>query len=167
MKQKNEITIRAPFNRIFAAASDVARWPEFLPHYRYNRYLSHTPSGGVVKMSCVRSGIKATWTSQYRIDLEKRELHFRHLKSTWNVTRGMDVIWKFRELGDGSVHVSITHDIQRALPLAPRLMDWIVGRFFIHDIASKTLAGLKRKVEARSPLPVLTLPAADSPELAR
>ncbi len=49
MKQTNEIIIRAPLKKIFTAASDLSRWPEFLPHYRYNRFLSHTPSGGIVQ----------------------------------------------------------------------------------------------------------------------
>jgi ribosome-associated toxin RatA of RatAB toxin-antitoxin module len=149
MKQTNEIIIRAPLKKIFTAASDLSRWPEFLPHYRYNWFLSHTPSGGIVKMSCLRSGLPTTWVSEYRIDTQKRQLHFHHLKSALNATAGMRVVWDFEELRDGSVRVTITHDLHRSLPFVGlAASDWLIGKFFIHHIATKTLAGLKRKVEA-------------------
>ena len=90
MKTTNAITIRAPLPAIFAAASDLARWPDFLPHYRYNRFLSPMPWGGIVKMSAVRSGIPTTWISDYRVDTEQCQLHFKHLRSALNATRGMD-----------------------------------------------------------------------------
>ncbi len=164
MKQTNEIIIRAPLKKIFTAASDLSRWPEFLPHYRYNRFLSHTPSGGIVKMSCVRSGLPTTWVSQYRIDTQKRQLHFHHLKSALNATAGMNVVWDFEELGDGAVRVTITHDLHRGLPLVGlAASDWLIGKFFIHHIATKTLAGLKRKVEAVTPAAPPTAKARKTP----
>lgn len=161
MKHTSEITIHAPLGKVFTTASDVARWPEFLPHYRYNRFLSHTPSGGVVKMSCTRAGIATTWLAEYRIDTKKRQLHFRHLKSTLNATLGMKIVWKFKELPGNRVQISITHDLQRPWHLIGlAATDWILGRFFVNDIASKTLAGLKRKVESqvRHPVLVVNLP---------
>ncbi len=152
MKQTNEIIIRAPLKKIFTAASDLSRWPEFLPHYRYNRFLSHTPSGGIVKMSCLRSGLPTTWVSNYRIDTQKRQLHFHHLKSALNATAGMEVVWDFEEQRDGAVRVTITHELHRSLPLVGlAASDWLIGKFFIHHIATKTLAGLKRKVEEATP----------------
>jgi hypothetical protein len=61
MKTTNTITIRAPLAKIFATASDLPRWPDFLSHYRYNRFLSPMPWGGIVKMAAVRSGIPTAW----------------------------------------------------------------------------------------------------------
>jgi ribosome-associated toxin RatA of RatAB toxin-antitoxin module len=157
MKHTSEITIQAPLAKIFAAASDLARWPEFLPHYRYNRFLSHTPSGGLVKSSWVRSGIPATAVVEYRIDTEKRQLHFHHLKSTLNATAGLTAIWTFKKLANGAIQVSITHEFKRKWPLLKLPgRDWIVAKFFINDIADRTLAGLKRKVEAQVVVPVVT-----------
>jgi ribosome-associated toxin RatA of RatAB toxin-antitoxin module len=165
MKQTNEIVIRAPLKKIFTAASDLSRWPEFLPHYRYNRFLSQTPSGGIVKMSCLRSGLPTTWVSEYRIDTQKRQLHFHHLKSALNATAGMNVVWDFKELRDGSVRVTITHDLHRSLPLVGlAASDWLIGKFFIHHIATKTLAGLKRKVEAFAPMAKTKAPALKTPK---
>ena len=146
----DEIIIRAPLIKIFGVASNLLRWPEFLPHYRYNRFTSQTPSGGVVRMSCVSSRVAVKWISVYRIDTEHRELHFHHVKSTLNATRGMKIVWDFEELPDGFVRVRIKHDLEvkrTTMALAPAT--WIAGRFLIHDIAAKTLAGLKYKAEAQ------------------
>lgn len=147
MRTSNVITIQAPVERIFKVASDLARWPDFLSHYRYNRFLSPMPWGGIVKMSAVRTIIPTTWISIYRIDTEKRQLHFEHLRSTLNATRGMIVVWHFTETPEG-VRVEITHDLELHWPLIGGFVGkYIVGLFFIHHIANRTLAGLKRKVE--------------------
>jgi hypothetical protein len=147
MKTVNAIIIRAPLPAIFATASDLPRWPDFLKHYRYNRMLSAMPWGGIVKMSAVRSGIPTTWISIYRVDTEHCQLHFEHLRSTLNATRGMIVIWNFTETTEG-VLVEISHELDLRWPLIGGLVSkYLVGRFFIHHIATLTLAGLKRKVE--------------------
>jgi len=148
MRTSNVITIKAPTETIFAVASDLARWPDFLSHYRYNRFISPMPWGGIVKMSAVRTGIPTTWISVYRIDTEKRQLHFEHLRSAFNATKGMIVVWHFTETPEG-VRVEITHDLELHWPLIGGFVGkYIVGLFFIHHIATKTLAGLKRKVES-------------------
>jgi ribosome-associated toxin RatA of RatAB toxin-antitoxin module len=147
MRTANEIVIRAPLERIFVTAADLARWPDFLSHYRYNRFLSPMPWGGIVKMSAVRSIIPTTWISEYRIEPEKPRLYFKHLRSAFNATRGMVVEWHFTPTPDG-VKVEITHDLELHWPLIGGFVSkYIVGLFFIHHIATKTLAGLKRKVE--------------------
>ncbi len=143
MRTSNVITIHAPLERIFMVASDLARWPDFLSHYRYNRFLSPMPWGGIVKMSAVRSFIPTTWISIYEIDTENCELHFEHIRSAL-----MIVVWHFTELPEG-VQVEITHDLDLRWPLIGGFVGkYIVGQFFIHYIATRTLAGLKRKVES-------------------
>jgi len=148
MRTSNIITINAPLSLIFGVASNLPRWPEFLRHYRYNHFLSPMPWGGIVKMSAVRTFIPTTWISIYRIDTERRQLHFEHLRSTLNATRGMIVVWNFTETPEG-VQVEITHDLDLRWPLIGGFVGkYLVGLFFIHHIASRTLAGLKRKVES-------------------
>ncbi len=150
MRTSNAITIQAPLPTIFATASDLARWPDFLSHYRYNRFLSPMPWGGIVKMSAVRTIVPTTWISIYRIDPERRQLHFEHLKSSFNATRGMVVVWNFTETPEG-VRVEITHDLDLRWPVIGAFVSkYLVGTFFIHHIATRTLAGLKRKTEAMS-----------------
>jgi hypothetical protein len=148
MRTSNVITIQAPLPVIFNVASDLARWPDFLSHYRYNRFLSPMPWGGIVKMSAVRTFIPTTWISIYRIDVEKCQLHFEHLRSTLNATRGMIVVWHFTQTPEG-IRIEITHDLDLRWPLIGGFVGRvIVGQFFIHHIATRTLAGLKSKVES-------------------
>lgn len=150
MRTSNVILINGPLDRIFGYASDLKRWPDFLSHYRYNRFLSPMPWGGIVKMSAVRTFIPTTWISVYRIDTERCQLHFEHLRSTLNATRGMIVVWHFTETPQG-VRVEITHELNLRWPVIGGFVGkYIVGLFFIHHIATKTLAGLKRKVESES-----------------
>jgi len=68
MRTSNIITIKAPLHVIYNTAADLAHWPDFLSHYRYNKFLSKMPWGGIVKMSAVRTFIPTTWISEYRID---------------------------------------------------------------------------------------------------
>lgn len=150
MRTSNVIVIRAPLHIIYATASDLVHWPDFLPHYRYNKFLSKMPWGGIVKMSAVRTFIPTTWISEYRIDTEKCQLYFRHLKAALNATKGMVVIWTFTPTPEG-VRVEITHDLELHWPLIGGFVGkYIVGLFFIHHIATRTLAGLKRRVESTS-----------------
>ena len=165
-KQISEAIIHAPLNKVFVVAADLTRWPEFLPHYRYIRFLTHTPTGGIVKMCCVRRRILTTWISDFRIDTVKHELRLHHLRSTLNATLGIKIVWSFEELPDGSVRTRITHDLRKKrLLISRRVTDWVLGRFFIDDVAAKNLAGLKRKVEAQEPLPVIALPELTAPKL--
>ena len=153
MRTSNAITIRAPLYMIFSVASDLTRWPDFLAHYRYNRFLSPMPWGGIVKMSAVRTFIPTTWISVYRIEPGKRQLHFEHLRSALNATRGMIVVWHFTETPEG-VRVEITHDLDLRWPLIGGFVGkYIVGLFFIHHIANRALAGLKRKLEGQTSAP--------------
>jgi ribosome-associated toxin RatA of RatAB toxin-antitoxin module len=148
MRTSNVITIKAPLHVIYTTASDLAHWPDFLSHYRYNKFLSKMPWGGIVKMSAVRTIIPTTWISEYRIDAEKCQLYFKHLKSAFNATRGMEVVWTFHETPEG-VRVEIMHDLELHWPLIGGFVSkYIVGLFFIHHIATLTLAGLKRRVES-------------------
>jgi hypothetical protein len=62
----------------------------------------------------------------------------------------MIVVWHFTPTPEG-VRVEITHDLELHWPLIGGFVaKYIVGLFFIHHIASLTLAGLKRKVESMS-----------------
>jgi ribosome-associated toxin RatA of RatAB toxin-antitoxin module len=144
MHTTTAIVMRAPLARIFDAAADLAGWPAFLPHYRYIRYYEKGPVRNVVKMAARRSGIPIAWTSEEIIDRERTEIRFTHLKA---FTKGMHVVWKFRELPEG-VHVEIIHDLAfRVRWLAP-LADWIIGSLVIDYIATRTLRCMKHHLEA-------------------
>lgn len=138
--------MHAPKLAIFETAADLELWPKILPHYRYIRFLERGPDRNVVVMAARRSGIPISWTSEQIIDRDKREIHFHHLKA-W--TKGMRVVWTFSDTADG-VLVSISHDMRFPVPALAPIADLIIGDFFIHNIANKTLRCMKAYVEART-----------------
>jgi hypothetical protein len=121
-------------------------WPKFLPHYRYIRFLERGHDRNLVVMAAKRSGIPISWTSEQIIDRGKLEIHFHHLKA-W--TKGMRVVWTFFDTPDG-VLVTISHDLRFRIPVLAPFVDPIIGDFFIHNVANKTLRCMKAYVEARS-----------------
>lgn len=143
MHTGNSIIIQAPKMTIFETAANLELWPKILPHYRYIRYLERGQNRNLVVMAAVRSGIPISWTSEQVIDREKIEIHFHHLKA-W--TKGMRVVWSFKEVSDG-ILVEIMHELKfRNRVLAP-IAEPIIGHFFIHHIAGKTLRCMKAYLE--------------------
>ncbi len=147
MRTVDRIRIRASLERVFTAASAVERWPAILPHYRWVRRLE----GNLVEMAAWRPfGVlryPTWWVSEMTADAANGEIRYRHVRG---ITRGMDVVWRLAREGDG-VAVEIVHTW--AGPRWPwrwigRLAaDLVIGPVFIHGIAARTLAGIKRAVE--------------------
>jgi ribosome-associated toxin RatA of RatAB toxin-antitoxin module len=143
MHTANSIIIRAPKEEIFETAANLELWPKILPHYRYIRYLERGEDRNLVVMAARRSGIPISWTSEQIVDRQRCEIRFHHLKA-W--TKGMDVIWLFRETPAGVV-VEIVHDLRfRCRPLAP-IMEPIIGSGFVHPVATQTLHFMKQHLE--------------------
>lgn len=150
MRTVDEITIRAPAARVFEAARDVERWPEILPHYRRVRFLERRPGGGVVEMAAVRPfgplPWPTWWTSEMDSDSAALEVRYRHVRG---ITTGMNVRWRITADPAGLAQVSIVHEwAGPRWPLIGGLAArHVIGPVFIHGIASRTLAGIKRHVE--------------------
>jgi ribosome-associated toxin RatA of RatAB toxin-antitoxin module len=146
MHTGNSIIMHAPRERIFETAANLELWPKILPHYRYITYLERGATRNLVVMAATRSGIPIAWTSEQVIDRDRLEVHFHHLKA---FTKGMRVVWTFKETTAG-VLVEILHDLKfRVAALAP-LADPIIGGFFIHHIASETLRCMKAHLEEQA-----------------
>lgn len=146
MHTGNSIIMHAPRMRIFETAANLELWPEILPHYRYITYLERGPKRNLVVMAATRSGIPIKWTSEQIIDRERVEVRFHHLKA---FTKGMDVVWTFKETPAG-VLVEIVHDLEFRVPALAPVADQIVGNFFIHYVASQTLRHMKAHLEAQN-----------------
>src|SRR5262249_41457782 len=146
MHKTNSLLIHAPKTEIFETAADLELWPKILPHYRYIRFLERGHDRNVVLMAARRSGIPISWTSEQIIDREKPEIRFHHLKA-W--TKGMRVVWTFADRPEG-VLVTISHDLRFRVPLLAPTVDLIIGDFFIHYIANKTLCCMKSYIEANT-----------------
>jgi ribosome-associated toxin RatA of RatAB toxin-antitoxin module len=146
MHKANSITMHAPKTLIFETAANLELWPEILPHYRYIRYLERGPNRNIVVMAATRSGIPISWTSEQIIDRERLEVRFHHLKA---FTKGMRVTWTFQD-APGGVLVEIEHDLAFRVNFLASIADKIIGDFFIHHIANKTLRDMKAYVEAKA-----------------
>jgi ribosome-associated toxin RatA of RatAB toxin-antitoxin module len=146
MHKTNSIIMCAPRMTVFDTAANLELWPRILPHYRYIRYLETSPCRNVVVMAATRSGIPISWTSEQIIDRDRVEVRFRHLKA---FTKGMLVIWTFQEVPAG-VLVEIKHDLAFRVKILAPIADKIIGDFFIHHIANKTLRCMKSYVEANT-----------------
>jgi ribosome-associated toxin RatA of RatAB toxin-antitoxin module len=149
MRTLDETWIHAPAEAVYSAAADVERWPAILPHYRWVRMLERRERGGLVEMAAWRPfGIvdyPTWWVSEMEQDPAAATVHYRHVRG---ITTGMDVEWKI--VGHGPrTHVTIVHTWQgpRWPLIGGRAADWIIGPVFIHAIASRTLAGIRRHVE--------------------
>ena len=147
MNTQDEVLILAPWRRVFDAAAKVEEWPQLLAHYRYVTVLSGRGDHRTVLMAASRDGIPCRWQAQQDLDLKRKRIHYRHTRS--NFTQGMEVWWILEPQGPQATRVLLTH----AMPQEGALMGWfrqhVVGGLFVDAIAAKTLAGLKRHLEAK------------------
>jgi len=147
------IEIGAPLDQVFAAAAQVERWPELLRHYRWVRMLQPLApdgGGGTVEMAAWRPfgplRWPTWWVSEMAVDRERHQVRYRHVRG---ITTGMDVAWRLSAVGSGT-RIELIHewDGPRWPVIGRPAADWVIGPIFVHGIASRTLAGLKRHLEA-------------------
>ena len=149
MRTVDRTRMRAPLARVLEAAVEVEAWPALLSHYRWVRMLERRGEGGLVEMAAWRPfgplRYPTWWVSEMWVDRDAAEVHYRHVRG---ITTGMDVVWRI-EPGEGETNVTIVH--QWTGPRWPLIggaaADWVIGPVFIHGIASRTLAGIRRAVE--------------------
>jgi ribosome-associated toxin RatA of RatAB toxin-antitoxin module len=151
MIQVDRREVRAPLARVFECAADVERWPEWLEHYRWVRFLERRADGGVVEMAAWRPfgplRWPTWWVSEMRVDRDAHVVRYRHVRG---ITRGMDVEWSFAPAGEAGVAVTVTHRWGGpAWPLVGRAAaTLVIGPLFIHAIAVRTLGGIGRVAES-------------------
>ncbi len=146
MRSEVGITIHAPFERIFALAAEIERWPERLPHYRYVRQLPDPDAERRFAMGARNGPIPVRWEAIQRPRAEARSIEFVH---TAGVTRGMLVEWRFATRTDGSQDVSIHHELTLRWPLIGGLVaDRVIGPLFVEPIARRTLRRIRALAEA-------------------
>jgi hypothetical protein len=79
------------------------------------------------------------------VDRAAASVRYRHVRG---ITAGMDVEWRLRPATEGT-DVTIVHEWDGPRwPLIQRpAAEWVIGPVFVHGIASRTLAGIRRAVE--------------------
>ena len=141
------VEIHAPASVVFDLAARVERWPHLLPHYRSVRVLDDQAHRRVVEMAASRDGLPIRWRAVQELRPHEGRITFRHIGG---ITRGMEVQWTIAPHGPG-VLVRIWHGFRPGWPLVPdALIGLVVGKLFVHNIASKTLRCLKALAEARA-----------------
>lgn len=146
MRMTNEITIAASPARIFEFASRTEMWPQWLPHYRYVRVIEEDGAMRIVEMAARRDWIPVRWRAVQHNDAQTPVVHFRHVAG-W--TRGMEVAWLFEPHGNAT-RVRIVHELTFRFPVLARFIERrIIGEFFVHAIANRTLARFKELAEAQ------------------
>lgn len=151
----DETVMRAPVRACYQAGADVERWPERLPHYRWVRFQRKDGFGtGLIEMAARRAfgplSWPVWWVSEMHVDEARPAVIYRHVAG---ITTGMDVEWTFEDRGDGTTLVRIIHAWKQGprWPLPGFVRRWIgdavIGPVFIHAVASRTLAGIRRHVE--------------------
>jgi protein-S-isoprenylcysteine O-methyltransferase Ste14 len=163
----SHVDVRGDIDHLYALASAVPHWAEFLPHYRYVRVIEDdsAPSGQLtVAMSAWRGWLPLTWRSHLALRPAERRILFRHVGGG---AQGMAVEWQLTE-HDGVARAMITHDLTS---LAHRLVasplgHYVLGRQLINPVAGRTLATMKRWVEAgaASPDEAAALSAREAPK---
>lgn len=144
MHTENRIDIHGDIDRIFTTAAAVEEWPRLLPHYRWVKILSGNSTDRLVEMAAHRNGFPVHWTAHQRLDPERHQIHFTHVRG---ISRGMEVTW-FLETAGPLVHVRIVHDLTLRWPLiGPWFADRIIGQLFVSNIATKTLRTIKQYIE--------------------
>lgn len=144
---RTSIDIAAPAEPIYRLGSQTAQWPARLPHYRYVRVLEEQGETQIVAMSAWRDCFPVRWVAQQTNDAATPRILFRHLRG-W--TRGMDVAWIFEPI-PGGTRVTIEHRLAFRFPVARAWLEkHVVSDYFIHGIATKTLARIKLLVERRA-----------------
>ncbi len=149
MHSEERVTMRGDLDRIVALASDVERWPEILPHYRWVTLLEGGGDRKVVEMAARRDRIPVRWRAvqEIRRDGATPVIYYRHI---WGVTKGMEVDWTFDPQPEAVV-VRIRHDFAPPWPLVGDLIaSRVIGPQFIDNIAGKTLRTIKGIVEAEA-----------------
>src|SRR3989475_11382380 len=103
----DRILIRAPIDRVLEVASEIERWPQILPHYRWVRFLERRNGGGTVEMAAWGpfGGFRyPTWgVSEMSVDRAAREIRYRHVRG---ITRRMDVAWRLGGQAGGGAGAS-------------------------------------------------------------
>ena len=155
MHTENTVYMRGPKSRIFQLAADIQDWPTLLPHYREVIVFERSDDGTrkVVEMAAIRDDFPirgrqfpVRWQSVQVCEPETGRIYFKH---TAGVALGMWVVWSLEDdLWGRGTQVTISHDLTYPLPL---LNGWfardMVGDQFVHAIAGRTLAVIKKTVE--------------------
>lgn len=145
MHTTTAIRIRGSVEEIFRYAARVEEWPRLLPHYCGVRVIESRGRERIVEMKARRGRIPIWWWARQVLVPDERRIRYTHLRG---ITRGMNVEWRMTPASDGSVAVTIVHDLELRWPIIGRsVARWIIGPLFVEPTAGATLGRIKALVE--------------------
>ena len=145
MHSVTAIRIRGSLEEIFRYAARVEEWPRLLPHYRGVRVIEARGLERIVEMKARRGRIPVWWWARQVLMPAERRIRYTHLRG---ITRGMEVEWRMASEPDGSVAVTIVHDLDLRWPVIGwPVARWIIGPLFVAPTAGATLGRIKTLVE--------------------
>lgn len=146
MHTETAVRIRGSVEAIFQYAARVEDWPQWLPHYRGVRVIAAHGQEKIVEMKARRSRIPVRWWARQVLMPAERRIRYTHLRG---ITRGMEVEWRLEPEPDGTVAVTIVHDLDLRWPVIGRpVARWVIGPLFVEAIAGQTLRRIKTLVES-------------------
>jgi ribosome-associated toxin RatA of RatAB toxin-antitoxin module len=144
VRSSASIWIQAAPDRVYDLVSDLGRWQEYLPHYRYVRILARRDGTTRAAMSARRGSIPVFWEAEQTQDREAGTIRFHHVRG---VTRGMDVVWTLIPEGNGT-RARVDHELRLGVPLIGEwLAERVIAREFIEPIVARTLARFREIAE--------------------
>jgi ribosome-associated toxin RatA of RatAB toxin-antitoxin module len=150
----NTVTIDSDLDTVFHLATDVAHWPEILPHYRWVTVSKDERGQMITEMAAWRDCVPVWWRSIQWIDETNRIITYRHIAGA---TRGMEVEWSVQPDGQ-LVKATILHLWDPSWPLPGIIrntMGKLAGELFIKFVADRTLRGIKQQAELLRPATTL------------
>jgi len=140
------IWVQAPPRELFELVSDLGRWEERLPHYRYVRILDQRNGVTRAAMSARRGRIPVFWEAVQTLDPAAPTIHFHHVRG---ITRGMDVVWSFVP-ERGGTRARVDHRLDLRVPVVGAwVAERVIAREFIEPIVAKTLVSFRDIAEGR------------------
>lgn len=160
MYSENVIVMRGAWQDIWQLSSEIEKWPDYLPHYRYVKLIKRSDDGleKQADMSAMRDLLPVSWKTIQRLypasDPAEAKIFFKHIGG---VTKGMEVYWLFEPLGENVYRVTISHDWKPNWPLVGSLAAHWIGEMIVKNVAGKTLARVRQLVAEKASRQPLSL----------
>ncbi len=140
---RNEIIVDASVSVVFNVASDMERYPEFIPAYKKVRIVEQDGQRMIIERVGLVGKREVKWKSEVMIEAEKT-ITAVQLEGP---LKGMMIKWQFEER-DGRTRILLVHDFEyKRIPLIGNLIARLIIARMVSRMADETLAGIKRRVE--------------------
>lgn len=144
MRLHHCITIQRPLEEVYDIASQIERYPEYMPDYLESRILERREDYCLVERKAKSRGLLYSWKSKVCFD-PPYLINFEHLSGP---VKGMIVQWRFHAVGHDATFLEFIHQLQIK---TPPLLGWFRERFFfaprISETADRVIISFKQACE--------------------